>query len=190
MSLVMNVEMRVKVIAGINQYMKDWSSLQQKVQNAVIRYARTDIIARVFSMHNKCQSNNVKKKALLDLFNKIGLDSFNINHIIPLILSTASMDKSTMIKWSSITFNNVKSNCSHLLLLCLRTDPAADADSIINFKGSPKLLMGGGHHCCAVLDEWITEPSAGQQGNQSIEGIRAWEKLTEDAPIEEELNCA
>ena len=75
MSLAMNVEIRVKVIAGINQYMKDLSSLQQKVQNVVIRYARTDIIARglMFSMYKQCQLNNVKKKTLLDLFNKMAL---------------------------------------------------------------------------------------------------------------------
>ena len=193
MSSAVNVEMGVKAVTGIDQYMKNFNSLQQKAQNALIGYARTDIIRRelVFGTYNQQQLNNVEKKTLLDSFNENGLDRFNVNHAIPLILSVASVDKSTVMKLSSIMFENVKPDSSHLPLLRLRTDPPADANSIVNFKDLLKILVVGGYHHCAALDEWITQRQVlVSRATKGLREIQAREKLTKDAPTEEELNHA
>ena len=193
MSSAVNVEMGAKAVAGIDQYMKNFNSLQQKAQNALIGYARTDVIGRelAFGTYNQRQLNNVEKKTLLDSFNENGLDRFNVNHAIPLILSAASVDKSTVTKLSSITFENVKPDGSHLPLLRLRTDPPADANGVVNFKDLPKILAAGGRHRCAALDEWIAQRQAlVSRAAKALREMQAREKSTEDAPTEEELSRA
>jgi hypothetical protein len=185
-----------KTIVVIDKYMENFNGLQEKSHKALIGYAKTDIIRRnlVFGKYNKRSLKPEENRSILDSFNQNGLDRFNINHAIPLVVKKNVVIDDSVVPLSALTFEQLKVDGSHLPILRFVGDPPADDNGFVDESKGLNVVAVGGRHRRAALTDWVKfKKTLAQSERKTLKELEARGKAigdVEDPQLVDEIQAA
>lgn len=128
----------------IDKYIDQYYDRQEKADQALLGYARIDIIKRnlQFGRYNKRQLDLKEKSALLDSFLSNGLDRYGRSNAISILVNADDVVEESMKSDSEL--ETMKRDGSHLPWLRFKWDTeSGEADE----KGpEPEIVAAGGRH--------------------------------------------
>lgn len=137
----------------VDKYIDQYYDRQEKADQALLGYARIDIIKRnlQFGQYNKRLLDLKEKKALLDSFLSNGLDRYGRSNAISIIVKADDVIEETMKSESDL--ETTKRDGSHLPWLRFKWDPESESNE--SNEMGPEIIAAGGRHRRAALIDWI-----------------------------------
>lgn len=130
-------------VVGVDPKVLESYALEERTNNALLGYAKMDILSHepTFGRWNSRTLNAEEQRALVDSFNRNGLDRFKIEFAIPIVISRDDVDLTTLTSRADIHVQ--RPDGSHLNDLVFTPSPPKE------------LLFAGGRHRWAALQDWI-----------------------------------
>ena len=175
--------------AHIAPTMAEFLEKEEMSQNALIGYARTDILDRkiTFGRWNRRQENKDEVKKLVDSFMRNGVYRYLVAHAIPLVVSKDRLAEGGWISPldENLDFQEPKS----IPALRLKDDPAAEySDEKANLADAPPISAAGGRHRSGALAQYQRMRSS--MRTQYKRKVSEWKTALNSDPHNEEFkNC-
>lgn len=161
----------------VDKYIDQFYDRQEKADNALLGYARMDIIKRSleFGRYNTRELNLKEKASLVDSFLSNGLDRYGQSHAIHLIVKLDDIILETVKKPTDI--EAPKRDGSHLPWLL--------------FKNDSGIVAAGGRHRRAALIDWVkTKRNGLTLAKCELKDLQAKSKENAESVAEEEMSAA
>ena len=152
---------------GVDPKVVEHYELEERAETALLGYAIMDIMSRqvIFGQWNPRRLNPEEQRALVDSFNRNGLDRFKVEYAIPLVISKSAIDLSSLTSRSQI--HSQKPDGSHLKPIVFTPDPPL------------QLFLAGGRHRHGALEEWVQSQTL--QLSQLKTELKSLEKVVSES---------
>ncbi len=157
---------------------------EEQTQDALIGYARTDILERqiTFGRWNRRPENVMEVKKLTDSFLRNGVYRYLVAHAIPIVVP-----KSRLVSggWISSTDDTLDfKNSSTIPTLRLIDDPKPSANGAIDLSDAPAISAAGGRHRTGALVQYHKIRSS--MKTQYRKRVSEWKAAVDTEPENEE----